>query len=53
MLAPTFPPHFDESVKDVNEAVQTYGKIYSLHSIIGSAEHNPLKIQLGAKKWFG
>ena len=46
-------PDWHESVKDVNEAVQTYGKIYTLHSIIGSAEHNPLKIQLGAKKWFG
>ena len=46
-------PDWHESVKDVNEAVQTYGKIYTLHSIIASAEHNPLKIQLGAKKWFG
>ena len=46
-------PDWDESVKDVNEAVQAYGKSYTLHSIITSAEHNPLKIQLGAKKWFG
>ena len=39
--------------KDVNEAVQKYGKIYTLHTIVGSAEFNELKIKLGAKKWFG
>ena len=40
-------------IKDVNEAVQKYGKIYTLHTIVGSAEFNELKIKLGAKKWFG
>ena len=39
--------------KDVNEAVQQYGKIYTLQSIIACAEFNELKIKLGAKKWFG
>ena len=42
-----------EGVNDVNEAVQKYGKIYTLHTIVGSAEFNKLKIQLRSKKWFG
>ncbi len=46
-------PDWSRDVKDVNEAVQQYGKIYTLHSIIASAEFNELKIKLGAKKWFG
>ena len=46
-------PPWDEDVKDVNEAVQRYGKLYTLHTIIGYAEFNELKIKLGAKKWFG
>ena len=46
-------PVWDKDIKDVNEAVQKYGKIYTLHSIIASAEFNELKIKLGAKKWFG
>ena len=44
---------WDEDVKDVNEAVPRYGKLYTLHTIIGYAEFNELKIKLGAKKWFG
>lgn len=46
-------PPWDMDIKDVNEAVQKYGKIYTLHTIVGYAEFNNLKIQLGAKKWFG
>ena len=46
-------PEWDTDVKDVNEAVQKYGKIYTLHSIVASAEWNELKIKLGAKKWIG
>ena len=45
-------PPWDDDVKDVNEAVQKYGKIYTLHTIIGYAEFSELKIKLGAKKWF-
>ena len=40
-------PDWSRDVKDVNEAVQQYGKIYTLHSIIASAEFNELKIKLG------
>ena len=44
-------PAWDDDIKDVNEAVQRYGKLYTLHTIIGYAEFNELKIKLGAKKW--
>ena len=46
-------PPWGDDIKDVNEAVQKYGKIYTLHTIVGHAEFNELKIKLGAKKWFG
>ncbi len=45
-------PPWEDNIKDVNEAVQKYGKIYTLHTIIGYAEFSELKIKLGAKKWF-
>jgi len=45
-------PAWDDDIKDVNEAVQRYGKLYTLHTIVGSAEFSELKIKLGAKKWF-
>jgi len=45
-------PPWGDDIKDVNEAVQKYGKIYTLHTIVGHAEFNELKIKLGAKKWF-
>ena len=33
-------PPWDMEIKDVNEAVQKYGKIYTLHTIVGYAEFN-------------
>ena len=41
-----------EGVNDVNEAVQKYGKIYKLHTIVGAAQFNKLKIQVRRKKRF-
>lgn len=46
-------PDWDLEVKDVNDAVLKYGKIFTLHSIITSSESNELKIKLRSKKWFG
>ena len=46
-------PEWGEDVKDVNDAVKKYGRIYTLWSIIDSKESNSLKIQLRMKKWFG
>ena len=46
-------PEWHDDIKDVNDAVQMYGKIYTLHSIITASESNELKIKLRSKKWFG
>ena len=46
-------PDWNLEVKDVNDAVLKYGKIFTLHSIITSSESNELKIKLRSKKWFG
>ncbi len=45
-------PDWENDISDIGEAVQRYGRIFTLHSIASSAESSPLKIRLGAKKWF-
>ena len=45
-------PEWEEDITDIGEAVQRYGRIFTLHSIAVNAETSPLKIRLGAKKWF-
>lgn len=37
---------WDENIKDASDAVRKYGRIYTLKSIIDSAESDPLKIRL-------
>jgi hypothetical protein len=44
-------PEWTEGVKDINDAVRHYGKLYTLWSIIEAKESNALKIQLRMKKW--
>lgn len=46
-------PEWGSGIKDVNDAVLAYGKLYTLHSIVTASESSPLKIRLRAKKWFG
>ena len=46
-------PDWAEDINDIGDAVQRYGRLYTLHSIAVSAEESPLKIRLRAKKWFG
>lgn len=46
-------PEWGEDVKDINDALRKYGKIYTLWSIANSRESMPLKIQLRMKKWIG
>lgn len=43
-------PVWRETCKDINEAVQRYGKLFVLKTILDSAEHSGLKIQLWSKK---
>ena len=45
-------PEWSDGIKDANDAVVHYGKLYTLYSIISSKESNNLKIQLRARKWF-
>ena len=45
-------PNWSKDCKDIDDAVAKYGRLYTLHSIVAAAEESPLKIKLGAKKWF-
>lgn len=46
-------PDWPDGVKDVNDAVRLYGRIYTLLTIVNNKESMPLKIQLRMKKWIG
>lgn len=45
-------PIWSNSVKDVSEAVQKYGKLFVLKTILDSVQHSKLKIQLFKRKIF-
>lgn len=45
-------PNWSTDINDISDVVARYGRLYALHSIVGAAETSPLKIRLGAKKWF-
>ena len=45
-------PDWAPDVTDIGDAVQRYGRLYTLHSIAVSAESSALKIRLRGKKWF-
>lgn len=44
-------PNWDHDVKDANDAMIKYGRLYTLWSILNSKESNSLKIQLISRKW--
>ena len=44
-------PVWAETCKDVNQAVQKYGKLFTLKTIVDAVESNPLKIKLLRKKY--
>jgi Toprim-like len=44
-------PEWDSGIKDANDAVKTYGKLYTVRSIIDSATNNKLKINLARKRF--
>lgn len=39
-----------ENCKDVSDAVNKYGRLYTIHSILAAAEHSPTKIRLLARR---
>ena len=45
-------PEWAPDVNDIGDAVDKYGRLYTLHSIATSTDESPLKIRLRAKKWF-
>ena len=45
---PAWEPH----IKDANDAIKTYGKLYTLYSILQNKQDTKLKIELYSKKWF-
>lgn len=45
-------PNWPNGIKDINDSVKRYGKLYTLYMIIQSIESNRLKIQLKSKTWF-
>lgn len=49
--AVSFPP-WEPSIKDAADAVQRYGTLYTLYSIVQHAQNTSLKIKLSAKSWF-
>ena len=44
-------PEWGDGVKDVNDAVKKFCRLYTLWSIVHHSESNALKIQLRMKKW--
>jgi len=45
-------PEWSQDINDVGDAVSKYGRLFTLYSIVNTAEESPLKIRLRAKKWF-
>ena len=45
-------PEWSQDINDIGDAVSKYGRLYTLYSIVNTAEESPLKIRLRAKKWF-
>jgi len=45
-------PDWAKEINDIGDAVDKYGRLYTLYSIASAAESSPLKIRLRAKKWF-
>lgn len=46
-------PEWAPDVKDSNDAVRRYGRLYTLYSILAATETYGLTIKLKAKNWFG
>ena len=45
-------PEWSQDISDIGEAVNKYGRLYTLYSIVTGAEESSLKIKLRQKKWF-
>ena len=45
-------PDWTSDINDISDCVNAHGRLYTLYSIVSSAESSALKIRLKAKKWF-
>jgi hypothetical protein len=45
-------PEWEDDINDAGDAVERYGRLFTLHSIVNAAESSPLKNRLRAKRWF-
>jgi 5S rRNA maturation endonuclease (ribonuclease M5) len=45
-------PNWERGIKDVEEAVKKYGRLYTLYSIINNKESNKNIIKMKYKQWF-
>jgi hypothetical protein len=46
----SYPP-WEKGITDVSDAVQKYGRLFTVYSIIEFAERNPVKSKIIAQKW--
>jgi DNA primase len=44
-------PNWHQDIKDANDAVRKYGRLWTLKSIIDGIETNELKVKLRMKQW--
>jgi len=44
-------PEWAPGIKDINDSVKTYGRLYTLYTIVKNLETNGLKIQLRSRQW--
>lgn len=45
-------PNWEKGIKDAEEAVKKYGRLYTIYSIISSKESNKDMIKMKSMKWF-
>ena len=44
-------PNWDRGIKDAEDAVKKYGRLYTIYTIINSKESDPMKIKMKEKAW--
>lgn len=45
-------PNWDDDIKDINNAIIRYGRLYTMYNIVTSKQVTPFKIKLLSKTWF-
>jgi len=45
-------PDWEKDIKDCSDAVQRYGQLFTMKTILNSVENSNLKIQLMSRRWF-